>query len=145
MPRLGLIKKNSGMKRGCKHPIYSHFSTHQEFLGPLMSMFREDRYNYRRVEPTSSLLIELYEKCEDEKEEMPKCKKIKFVKLQFMEDYHTNHYNSQMELKEWIKLMQDKLLDFNTVMAAARTGEDRNERHLNMSKVCETSWDLFEK
>jgi len=105
MPRLGLIKKNSGMKRGCKHPIYSHFSTHQEFLGPFMSLFRDDKYNFRRVEPTSSLFIELYEKCENEKEEMPRCRRRKFVKLQFMEDYHTNHYTSEMELKEWIKFI----------------------------------------
>ena len=121
------------MQRNCKHPIYSHFSTHQEFLGPFMSMFREDKYNYRRVEPTSSLFIELYEKCQNEKEEMPRCRRIKFVKLAFMEDYHTNHYSSEMELKEWITLIQDKFRDFNRVMAAVRPPIDRNHRHIRMS------------
>ena len=62
--QLNFTETNSGglfgtWFQGSQTPIMKHFSTHQEQLGPLMVALGFDQFNYRRVEPGSSLFVEL--------------------------------------------------------------------------------------
>jgi len=83
----------------CKQPKYTHFSTHQEFLGPFLQVLGYDQYKYTRVEPTSSLFFELYEKCKNEEaQHIDKCDKTQFVKIIFMSDSETIAVRKEMGL-----------------------------------------------
>ena len=66
---------------------YVHYSTHQETLGPLLSVIA-DQGLFKRSTPGSSLFIE-YSKVED----------MELVKMFYMEDSHTKAFEHTMTIE----------------------------------------------
>ena len=85
-------------KTDCVMPKYTHFSTHQEFLGPFMTLLGEEKYNFRRVEPASSLFLEIYERCKAKEKNKENCKKRKYLKMVFMKDSETVDSSKEIKL-----------------------------------------------
>ena len=122
----------------CKQPKFTHFSTHQEFLGPFLQVLGYDKFKYTRVEPTSSLFIELYERCKSEDQKIDRCDKTQFVKIIFMSDSETIDVRKEMSMQELLAYFENKYSKFLESIKRANGGQDGL---INSSTVCETKFE----
>lgn len=107
-----------------------------------MTLLGEDKYNFNRVEPTSSLFFELYEMCKYGSETSENCEKYQFVKIIFMKDSETVDVRKEMSLEEFISFFHDKYHNLNTVLNEIA---HQDQAKLDTSAICDTQWDDFMK
>ena len=100
---------------------YFLYSIHQELLGPLMKTLGFDFYH--RVEPGSSLFIELYNEGNNNRS----------IDIYYMKDHKTKQYNKKtVTLEKFQEHLQETFKDFNEIFGPKEIEE-----------ICEVPYDQY--